>query len=151
MITRTPPAVLDAFCYAMPCRQRREWRLILRSAPVYGCSGSCGTTREIRELGFLKVADIDVSLGWRPFYGAVMTKKEERGSKISRRRRQMHERPFCNCCKLECAIVLGSPVLRCKCDPHGMTCPHCSRGLCHCRCPKRPIVLFLKLQQSQEI
>lgn len=150
MITPAPLEVLQAFCYASACRRRQDWQLVLQSAPVYRCTGSCGTLREFHEIGFPRKPETAAFLAWRPY--AVMTKKEERSAKYwTRRRKAAALVPYCNCCHVECAIVQGSPVLRCACDPHGITCMHCSRGLCHCRCPKRPIVVVVQLSQSQEI
>jgi hypothetical protein len=41
---------LSAFCFAMPCRTRRQWTRVLDSAPVFECKG-CGVTRQFDELG----------------------------------------------------------------------------------------------------
>lgn len=131
MITPSSPLILEAFCYAMACRRRREWRLILRSAPVYGCGGSCGTTREIHEIGHPRRPETAAMLAWRPHYGSALTEKEERNSRRWARKAGAAV-PSCGCCGLECAVVAGSPVLRCKCALSSRCL--CGRGACHCRC-----------------
>ena len=131
-ILATPP-VLDLFCYSAACRQRRDWVLMLKSAPVYRCAGGCGTTREVRALG-------------RPFPDYISFAKtrrrtscsfdgpERRSVRYTRRSTAFASAPFCGCCGLECAMVHGEPALRCACDPFVDPCPFCNRGVCHCRC-----------------
>jgi hypothetical protein len=129
------PVALRAFCYAPTCRRVREWKLHLRSAPVYECT-SCGMTREIAELGRpprVELGRVEERLP-RACVEALRSLDRHRPGGYAYAREAAARAPYCSCCGTSCAVVNASPVRRCACDPFAVPCPKCSRGPCHCRC-----------------
>ncbi len=142
MTPRCAERVLQLFCYADVCRRRSTWRRMLRSAPVYACTGGCGTTREVHELGrgaavVARPTERELVRAMRAadFSFDMLDGRRATGWRFE----PVAAAPYCGCCHMPWLLVRGVPLKRCACDPSAPTCVRCSRGGCHCRC-RRPSV-----------
>lgn len=143
MTPRCAERTLELFCYADACRQRRTWRRLLQSAPVYACTGGCGSTREVHELGrrHILTGGPSAALIIRSIRAADYSfdiAEGRRDGQWNRNLPPVAAAPFCSCCGATVLVVRDQPVWRCVCDHFAPTCTICTRGACHCKCDRNP-------------